>query len=130
MDFGADTDTIRRWLAKRATYADDVGDPVRGGKHRVDPPGTVDPRQLSVPNARDAGQHVLDALVEPTAPVATRWPASYKPTPKTLTEAERTDDERRPRQRLPEPAAPAAAAGRETPAGTRRTPRRWSTRTS
>lgn len=83
LDFGADTDAIRRWLAKRATYADDVGDPVRGGKHRVDPPGTVDPQLLSVPNARDAGQHVLDALVEPAPPIATRWPASYQPAAKS-----------------------------------------------
>ena len=82
IDFGADTDSIRRWLAKRATYADDNGDPVRGGKHRVDPPGTVDPRRLSVPSSRDAGQHVLDALVEPAPPIATRWPTAYKPTPK------------------------------------------------
>lgn len=79
MDFGADTDAIRRWLAKRATYADEVGDPVRGGKHRVDPPGTVDPHSLSVPNARDAGQNVLDALVAPEPPVAQRWPTPYKP---------------------------------------------------
>jgi hypothetical protein len=79
MDFGADTDTIRRWLAKRATYAGDLGDPVRGGKHRVDPPGTVDPQSLSVPNSRDAGQDVLDALVAPEPPVAQRWPAPYKP---------------------------------------------------
>ena len=78
MDFGADTDTIRRWLAKRATYADDRGDPVRGGKHRVDLPGTVDPQRLTVPNARDAGQHVLDALVAPEPPIATRWPTPYK----------------------------------------------------
>ena len=80
MDFGADTDAIRRWLAKRASYADENDDPVRGGKHRVDPPGTVDPQRLAVPNARDAGQEVLDALVTPTPPVATRWPAAYKPT--------------------------------------------------
>ncbi len=79
MDFGADTDAIRKWLAKRATYADDLGDPQRGGKHRVDPPGTVDPTRLSVPNARDAGQHVLDALVAPDPPVATKWPTPYQP---------------------------------------------------
>ncbi len=91
LDFGADTDAIRRWLAKRATYADDVGDPVRGGKHRVDPPGTVDPQLLTVPNARDAGQHVLDALVEPAPPIATRWPASYQPPAKpSATEPETT----------------------------------------
>ncbi len=78
LDFGADTDAIRRWLAKRATYADEVGDPVRGGKHRVDLPGTVDPQRLTVPNARDAGQHVLDALVAPDPPMATRWAAPYK----------------------------------------------------
>ena len=76
MDFGADTDAIRRWLAKRATYADEVGD----GKHRVDLQGTVDPQQMSVPNAREAGQHVLDALVAPEPPIATRWPIPYKPT--------------------------------------------------
>lgn len=80
MDFGADTDAIRRWLAKRATYADKNDDPVRGGKHRVDPPGTVDRQRLTVPNTRDAGQEVLDALVAPTPPVATRWPAAHKPT--------------------------------------------------
>lgn len=79
MDFGADTDAIRKWLEKRATYADEVGDPVRGGKHRVDPPGTVDPRRLSVPNSRDAGQHVLDALVAPEPPVAAQWPAPSQP---------------------------------------------------
>ncbi len=82
MDFGADTDSIRRWLAKRATYAEDVGDPVRGGKHRVDLPGTVDPQRLTVPSSRDAGKHVLDALVEPAAPVATRWPTPYQPAAK------------------------------------------------
>ena len=82
MDFGADTDAIRRWLAKRATYADDIGDPVRGGKHRVDLPGTVDPQRLTVPSSRDAGKHVLDALVEPAPPIATQWPAPYQPTPK------------------------------------------------
>ncbi|RHW23530.1 hypothetical protein D0Z08_29390 [Nocardioides immobilis] len=79
MDFGADTDAIRKWLEKRATYADEVGDPVRGGKHRVDPPGTVDPRRLSVPNTRDAGQDVLDALVAPEPPVAAKWPTPYQP---------------------------------------------------
>jgi hypothetical protein len=78
MDFGADTDAIRRWLAKRATYADENDDPVRGGKHRVDPPGTVDPQRLTVPSTRDAGRDVLDALVAPTPPVATRWPAPYR----------------------------------------------------
>lgn len=93
MDFGADTDSIRRWLAKRATYAEDRGDPIRGGKHRVDPPGTVDPRQLSVPSAREAGQHVLDALVEPAPPIAARWPTPYKasakdPAEKTAASAE------------------------------------------
>jgi hypothetical protein len=76
MDFGADTDAIRRWLAKRETYAEEVGD----GKHRVDLPGTVDPERMSVPNAREAGQHVLDALVAPEPPIATRWPIPYKPT--------------------------------------------------
>jgi hypothetical protein len=78
MDFGADTDAIRRWLAKRATYAEDVEDPADGGKHRVDLPGTVDPQRLSVLNARDAGQDVLDALVVPEPPIATRWPILYK----------------------------------------------------
>jgi|GEM_PF-4914298 len=82
MDFGADTDAIRRWLAKRATYADEVGDHVRGGRHRVDPPGTVDPQRLSVPNTRDAGQEVLDALVAPQPPVARKWPMPYKPVAK------------------------------------------------
>lgn len=84
MDFGPDTDAIRRWLAKRATYAGDLGDPVRGGKHRVDPPSMVDPEQLSVPSARDAGKHVLDALVAPEPPVAARWPEPYQPTAKPL----------------------------------------------
>ncbi|MDZ5619967.1 hypothetical protein [Nocardioides bizhenqiangii] len=79
MDFGADTDAIRRWLAKRATYADDVAESAHGGKHRVDLPGTVDPQRMSVPNNRDAGQHVLDALVTPEPPVAKRWPPSYQP---------------------------------------------------
>lgn len=68
IDFGADTDAIRRWLAKRATYADDPVDPVRGGKHRVDPPGMVHPQRLSVPNARDVGKDVLAALVTPVPP--------------------------------------------------------------
>jgi hypothetical protein len=78
IDFGADTDTIRRWLAKRATYAGELGDPVLGGKHRQDPPSTVDPQSLAVPNARDAGQDVLQALADPTPPVASRWPTPYK----------------------------------------------------
>lgn len=82
MDFGADTDAIRRWLAKRATYAGEMGDPVRGGKHRSDPPGEVDPRSLSVPNARDAGKDVLDALVAPEPPVGAGWPEPYQPAPK------------------------------------------------
>ena len=80
MDFGADTDAIRRWLAKRATYADDLGD--RGGRHRVDPPGTVDPQRLTVPNTRDAGQDVLDALVAPPPPLAQKWPSPNKPVAK------------------------------------------------
>jgi len=79
IDFGADTDAIRKWLAKRATYADDQGDPARGGKHRVDPPGTVDPQQLSVPNSRDAEQDVLAALIAPEPPIASKWPTFYKP---------------------------------------------------
>ena len=112
LDFGADTDAIRRWLAKRATYADDIGDPVRGGKHRVDPPGTVDPRRLTVPSSRDAGQHVLDALVEPAPPIATRWPASYKPAAKssaTEPEAAQTEEAKA----LPDsPARPGMRAGR------------------
>jgi hypothetical protein len=78
MEFGADTDAIRRWLAKRATYAENVEDPADGGTHRVDLPGTVDPQRLSVLNARDAGQDVLDALVVPEPPIATRWPTLYK----------------------------------------------------
>lgn len=77
MDFGADTDAIRRWLAKRATYAGDQGDPLRG-KHRVDLPGTVDPQSLSVPSNSDAGKQVLEALVAPEPPIATRWPIPYK----------------------------------------------------
>lgn len=81
MDFGADTDAIRKWLAKRATYAGDQDDPTRG-KHRVDLPGTVDPRSLTVPNTSDAGKHVLDALVAPEPPIATRWPIPYRPAAK------------------------------------------------
>ncbi|WP_408899703.1 hypothetical protein ACJ5H2_22605 (plasmid) [Nocardioides sp. R1-1] len=79
VDFGADTDAIRKWLAKRATYAGDQGDPVRGGKHREDLPGTIDPNSLAIPNTRDAGRDVIDALLAPEPPVATRWPAPYKP---------------------------------------------------
>lgn len=78
MDFGADTDAIRRWLAKRATYAGDLGDPARGGKHRVDLPGTVDPRRMTVPSTSEAGRHVLETLVAPEPPVATRWPSPYR----------------------------------------------------
>ncbi|KAA1421512.1 hypothetical protein F0U44_04270 [Nocardioides humilatus] len=78
IDFGADTDSIRRWLAKRATYANELGDPDGGARHRVDPPSTVDPLSLAVPNARDAGQDVLEALIAPTPPIATRWPTPYK----------------------------------------------------
>jgi hypothetical protein len=91
VDFGADTDAIRRWLAKRATYADEGSDAAGGGKHRVDPPGTVDPRRLSVPNAQDAGQHVLEALIAPEPPVARKWPTLYKPAAKAP-EAETTTD--------------------------------------
>jgi hypothetical protein len=79
IDFGADTDAIRKWLAKRATYAGELGDPVRGGKHRVDLPGTVDPERLTVPDTSEAGKHVLEALVAPEPPVATRWPSPYRP---------------------------------------------------
>jgi hypothetical protein len=78
MDFGADTDAIRKWLAKRATYADDVDDPARG-KHRVDLPGTIDPQSLTVPNTADAGRDVIEALIAPEPPIATRWPLPYKP---------------------------------------------------
>jgi len=97
IDFGADTDAIRRWLAKRATYADDAADPVRGGKHRVDPPSKVDPQRLSVPNARDAGQDVLEALIAPEPPVARKWPTPYQPPAKatdatTETTADATGD--------------------------------------
>ena len=79
MDFGADTDAIRRWLAKRATYAEDAEGADGGGKHRVDLPGKADPQRLSVPNSRDAEQHVLDALVVPDPPIATQWPRPYQP---------------------------------------------------
>ncbi|MEZ0579810.1 hypothetical protein [Nocardioides sp. MH1] len=87
IDFGADTDSIRRWLAKRATYAGELGDPAGGGKHREDPPGTVDPSRLTVPNARDAGQDVLQALVAPKPPVARQWPAPYKKVEPVVEEA-------------------------------------------
>lgn len=82
IDFGADTDAIRRWLAKRETYAGDLGDPPRGGKHRQDPPGAVDQRGLSVPDTRAAGRHVLDALVEPDPPIARPSPKPSGPAPK------------------------------------------------
>ncbi|KAA1427518.1 hypothetical protein [Nocardioides antri] len=81
IDFGTDSDTIRRWLAKRASYAGERGDPVRGGKHRGDPPPTVDPQSLTVPNTRAAGQDVLDALAAPEPPIAQSWPAPYAPEP-------------------------------------------------
>lgn len=81
MDFGPDTDAIRRWLAKRATYADQVGDPVAGGKHRMDPPSTVDPRSLSVPDAREAGRDVLEALVAPEPPAQSDATAVTPPPP-------------------------------------------------
>lgn len=92
LDFGADTDAIRRWLAKRATYAGELGDPVRGGKHRVDLPGTVDPQHLNVPNARDAGKDVLEALVAPAPPVARQWPTPYQPVTKEPAEPAPTAD--------------------------------------
>jgi hypothetical protein len=81
MDFGADTDAIRKWLAKRATYADDLDDE-HGGRHRVDPPGTIDPARLTVPNNSEAGKEVIEALVAAEPPVAKRWPAPYRPAPK------------------------------------------------
>ncbi|WP_183098228.1 hypothetical protein [Nocardioides pelophilus] len=86
IDFGADTDAIRRWLAKRATYAEDPVDPVRGGKHRVDPPGTVDPQRLSVPNARDAGRDVLAALVTPVPPAPRKYETPFLPPERTSEE--------------------------------------------
>jgi hypothetical protein len=116
MDFGADTDAIRKWLAKRATYAEDRDDPVRGGKHRVDPPGTVDPLRLSVPNARDAGQHVLDALVAPEPPIAKKWPTPYQPARKQPAD----DDADAPTDPLPQsypnpPVRPGATPGTPSP---------------
>jgi hypothetical protein len=69
MDFGPDTDAIRRWLAKRATYAGASGDPGPGGKHRIDTPSTDDPQTLAVPDAHVAGRDVLAALApEPAGP--------------------------------------------------------------
>lgn len=115
MDFGADTDAIRRWLAKRATYAEELGDPVRGGKHRVDLPGTVDPRQLTVPSAREAGQQVLDALVEPAPPVATRWPEPYQPAAKAPA-APSDDTPADPAKAFPTPPPrPGATPGGQSP---------------
>lgn len=52
IDFGPDTDAIRRWLAQRGTYAGEAGDPVRDG-HRIDAPSRVEWQQLPVPGASD-----------------------------------------------------------------------------
>lgn len=103
MDFGADTDAIRRWLAKRATYAGEQGDPVRGGRHRAtDPSSGVDPQRLSVPNARDAGRDVLEALVAPEPPVASHWPTPPPPARTEPSIDESTADD------LTEPSEPSA----------------------
>lgn len=114
IDFGADTDAIRRWLAKRATYAGELGDPVHGGKHRVDPPSTVDPQNLAVPNTRDAGQDVLESLLAPTPPVASRWPAPYKPPAKETDEAAPTTDPAAKGHPTPPP-RPGATPGARSP---------------
>ncbi|WP_183092526.1 hypothetical protein [Nocardioides stalactiti] len=112
MDFGADTDAIRRWLAKRATYAGEMGDPVGGGKHREDPPGTVDPRSLSVPNARDAGKDVLEALVAPEPPIAKAWPQPYEASSPGAVEA--TTDAPQQDFKTPPP-RPGSQPGRRSP---------------
>jgi len=74
-----------------------------GGKHRVDLPGTVDPQSLAVPNARDAGKDVLEALVAPAPPVASRWPTPYKkPEPEPVV-ADAPVDEVKPVHTTPPP---------------------------
>lgn len=105
IDFGPDTDTIRRWLAKRATYAGDRGDPVQGGKHRADPPATVDHRSLSVPNARDTGQQVLEALVAPEPPAVARRQSHDEPVVEPVVE-QAPEAPPKPRERSPYASTP------------------------
>lgn len=50
-EFGPDTDAIRRWLEKRATYAEDRSDP---GRHRAEEAPTITPPPSATTGARAA----------------------------------------------------------------------------
>ncbi|UMG91070.1 hypothetical protein [Nocardioides sp. TF02-7] len=110
--------------------------PARGGKHRMDPPGTVDPRALAVPDARAAGRDVLEALVTPE-PARPEEPAEAAPDPGT--DAERRTPPTPPAPPTPRPTpsygAAAAVAHAERQEATSRStnmvfePRRWMHRT-
>lgn len=80
-EFGPDTETIRAWLAKRATYAKDAR-VIAAPAPREAPAPAPEPSQAAPagPDTRVAGRSVVEALrapdpaTEPTAPVAPAAP--------------------------------------------------------
>lgn len=81
-EFGPDTETIRAWLSKRASYARDarvIGAP-RGNGRSADPapePASVPatPRLTASPDSVDVGRSVLEALgAEKVVPTGTSAP--------------------------------------------------------
>ncbi|NHA01495.1 hypothetical protein G5V59_21415 [Nocardioides sp. W3-2-3] len=86
-EFGPDTETIRAWLAKRATYAKDarvIAAPRDAPAPDPEPPPPEPPPPAAPagPDTRVAGRSVVEALrapgpaTEPTAPVAPVAPAA------------------------------------------------------
>lgn len=118
-EFGPDTETIRAWLAKRATYTGDarvIGSP-RGGTalaDRTDRAVVADvPTTPADPiDERDIGRSILDAL-EASSPGTSR---TREPAPT----ASRTDEGHRPAPRQPSPGQTGTNADFPARAGARR----------
>lgn len=77
VDFGRDTDAIRRWLAQRETYVGEAGDPVR----RIELPITVEPGEPAVSDAR---RDVVEAPAPERVRVGLATEPRRKVTPKRV----------------------------------------------
>jgi hypothetical protein len=79
IDFGPDTDAIRRWLAQRETYVGEAGDPVGHGERRIELPITVEPGE---PTVSDARRDVVEAPAPERVRVGLAAEPKRKVTPK------------------------------------------------
>ncbi|NYJ02930.1 hypothetical protein HNR19_003628 [Nocardioides thalensis] len=119
MEFGPDTESIRRWLEKRQTYKGD------GGKHRGDEASqeavfvtASAPRRAAGPDTRAAGRSVLEAIGADVPPPATRHEPGGHDAGRSVLEALGTISPRPASEPAPQPATEerAEAALATTPA--------------